>query len=74
MQNERTNSTATQQLTLLADLAPAPHVHARFLLSKDTRELGLRQVAEIRKMLAERKAAHDAAKVVTLPARTNRAA
>jgi hypothetical protein len=72
-----TGTTAgTAQLTLLPDLAPAPNVSTRFLLSQDTRELGMRQVAEIRQILAERKAARDAASVVTvaLPARTHRAA
>ena len=39
-----------EQLTLL----PATTVPARFLLSRDTRERGLRHVAEIRRMLAER--------------------
>ena len=57
MKNARTNTSTAHQLTLLPDLAPAPNVSARFLLSHDTRELGMRQVAEIRHMLAERKAA-----------------
>ena len=74
MKNARTNASTAHQLTLLPDLAPAPNVSARFLLSQDTRELGMRQVAEIRQMLAERKAARDVAKVVTMPARTDRAA
>lgn len=39
-----------EQLTLL----PSATVPARFLLSRDTRERGLRHVAEIRRMLAER--------------------
>lgn len=39
-----------EQLTLL----PATSTPARFLLSKDTRERGLRHVAEIRQMLAAR--------------------
>ena len=70
--NTRTSAGSAQQLTLLPDLAPAPNVHARFLLSQDTRELGMRQVAEIRQMLAERKAAREAATAVAavaLPAR-----
>ena len=71
--NTRTIAGTAQQLTLLPDLAPAPNVSTRFLLSQDTRELGLRHVAEIRQMLAERKAARDAA-VLTLPARTHQAA
>ena len=73
----RTTAGTAQQLTLLPDLAPAPNVSTRFLLSQDTRELGMRQVAEIRQMLAERKAARDAATAVAsvvLPARTDRAA
>ena len=39
-----------EQLTLL----PNDSVTARFRLSRDTRERGLRHVAEIRRMLAER--------------------
>ena len=39
-----------EQLTLL----PASSTPARFRLSRDTRERGLRHVAEIRRMLAER--------------------
>ena len=39
-----------EQLTLL----PNSSTPARFLLSKDTRERGLRHVAEIRQMLAAR--------------------
>ena len=75
--NTRTTAGTAQQLTLLPDLAPAPNVSTRFLLSQDTRELGMRQVAEIRQMLAERKAARDAATAMVpaaLPARTDRAA
>jgi len=41
---------AAEQLTLL----PSARVTPRFRLSKDTRERGLRHVAEIRQMLAER--------------------
>ena len=41
---------APQQLTLL----PSP-VSARFQLSQETRQRGLRHVAEIRQMLAERR-------------------
>ena len=75
--NTRTTAGTAQQLTLLPDLAPAPNVSTRFLLSQDTRELGMRQVAEIRQMLAERKAARDATTadvVATLPVRTGHAA
>ena len=39
-----------EQLTLL----PTATVPTRFLLSRETRERGLRHVAEIRRMLAER--------------------
>ena len=42
--------TAAEQLSLL----PTATTPARFRLSKDTRERGLRHVAEIRRMLAER--------------------
>ncbi len=41
---------AAEQLTLLS----APPTPARFRLSKETRERGLRHVAEIRQMLAAR--------------------
>jgi hypothetical protein len=40
----------SEQLSLL----PSATTPARFRLSKDTRERGLRHVAEIRRMLAER--------------------
>ncbi len=43
-------SPVVEQLTLL----PTPSAPARFRLSKDTRERGLRHVAEIRQMLSER--------------------
>jgi hypothetical protein len=46
----RTQLPSTEQLTLL----PATSIPARFRLSKDTRERGLRHVAEIRQMLAAR--------------------
>lgn len=46
----RTQLPSTEQLTLL----PASSTPARFRLSKDTRERGLRHVAEIRQMLAAR--------------------
>jgi hypothetical protein len=55
----RTQLPSTEQLTLL----PATSTPARFRLSKDTRERGLRHVAEIRQMLAARS---DSA-VVALP-------
>jgi hypothetical protein len=74
MKSTNTNTSTAHQLTLLPDLAPAANVNARFLLSQDTRELGMRHVAEIRHVLAERKAAREGASVVTMPARTDRAA
>ena len=43
-------SDAVEQLSLL----PNDHVTPRFRLSRETRERGLRHVAEIRRMLAER--------------------
>jgi hypothetical protein len=46
----RTQHPSTEQLTLL----PSTSTPARFRLSKDTRERGLRHVAEIRQMLAAR--------------------
>ena len=47
----RANAVLTaEQLSLL----PNDAVTARFRLSRDTRERGLRHVAEIRRMLAER--------------------
>jgi hypothetical protein len=65
----KTSTTTTQpnpeQLTLL----PNDSVTARFRLSRETRERGLRHVAEIRRMLAERSAAFDAS-----PSRSDRAA
>lgn len=50
-------SPPAEQLTLLPSLAPNRGVTARFRLSKDTRERGLRHVAEIRQILAERSGA-----------------
>jgi hypothetical protein len=46
----RTQLPSTEQLTLL----PTTSTPARFRLSKDTRERGLRHVAEIRQMLSAR--------------------
>lgn len=46
----RTDRDGAEQLTLL----PSTDVNPRFLLSKDTRERGLRHVAEIRQLLAQR--------------------
>jgi hypothetical protein len=45
-----TTRSSAEQLTLL----PTSTTPARFRLSKQTRELGLRHVAEIRQMLAAR--------------------
>ncbi len=62
-----------EQLTLL----PSPSTPARFRLSRDTRERGLRHVAEIRALLAERREAAEADTAAVTPARhlpTRRAA
>ena len=53
----RTQLPSTEQLTLL----PTTSTPARFRLSKDTRERGLRHVAEIRQMLAARSDGSDGA-------------
>jgi hypothetical protein len=56
----KTSTTFTsnpEQLTLL----PNDSVTPRFRLSRETRERGLRHVAEIRRMLAERSAALESA-------------
>lgn len=70
----RTDRTAAgdvgEQLTLL----PTSNVHARFRLSRATRERGLRHVAEIRRQLAERQAAHEHDNVHRLPPRRPEAA
>jgi len=65
-----TRDSRGEQLTLL----PTSNVHARFLLSRATRERGLRHVAEIRQQLAERQAAHENENVHRLPPRRNEAA
>lgn len=68
----RDSSPATvgaEQLTLLPSLASSA-VSPRFRLSRDTRERGLRHVAEIRRMLADRRSVD----VHTLPVRHDRAA
>ena len=49
----QTTLPSAEQLTLLPS-AVAPITPARFRLSKDTRERGMRHVAEIRQMLAAR--------------------
>ncbi|MGK0273943.1 MAG: hypothetical protein ACI9N0_000316 [Ilumatobacter sp.] len=68
------NASGAQQLTLLSDVSSVPTVSVRFQLSQDTREIGRRHVAEIRQVLAERQAARNSNNVITMPARTNRAA
>lgn len=62
-----TRSGAAEQLTLL----PTTSTPARFRLSNDTRERGLRHVAEIRRMLA---ASTDHASMVEPAARHDEAA
>lgn len=64
------NTAAAQQLTLL----PTSTVDVRFQLSKATRESGLKHIAEIRQMLAERQAARHEATVHTLRSNLERAA
>jgi hypothetical protein len=57
----KTSATFTsnpEQLTLL----PNDSVTPRFRLSRETRERGLRHVAEIRRMLAERSPAPEASR------------
>jgi hypothetical protein len=66
----RSGGDGGEQLTLL----PTSNVHARFRLSRATRERGLRHVAEIRRQLAERQAAHENETVHRLPPRHNEAA
>lgn len=61
---------AGEQLTLL----PNDSVTARFRLSRETRERGLRHVAEIRRMLAERSDATAVASVGSLQTLHDRAA
>lgn len=60
-------SAPAEQLSLL----PTPSTPARFRLSTDTRRRGLRHVAEIRSLLAERAADQDEAEraVRSLPPR-----
>ena len=59
-----------EQLTLL----PTSNAHARFRLSRATRERGLRHVAEIRQQLAEREAQHTDERIHSLPPRHPEAA
>lgn len=64
------DESGAEQLSLL----PTSNVHARFLLSRATRERGLRHVAEIRRQLAEQRAAHADDNVHRLPPRRPAAA
>lgn len=48
------NESPAVQLTLL----PTSTVNSRFVLSKDTRERGMRHVAEIRELLAAQRHSH----------------
>ncbi len=77
MNTEHTATTATQ-LSLLdlpgARRRPSGVVNPRFKLSKETCDLGMRKVAEIRQVLAEREAAREAALRVSMPPRTRQAA
>ncbi|MFT4616883.1 MAG: hypothetical protein ACI89G_000673 [Minisyncoccia bacterium] len=68
------NASGIQQLALLPDVSSVPTVSVRFQLSQDTREIGRRHVAEIRQVLAERQTARNSSNVITMPARTGRAA
>ena len=61
---------AAEQLSLL----PNHEVAARFRLAEGTRQRGLRHIAEIREMLAERDRAAAKNLVHRLPPRTRRAA
>jgi len=61
---------ASEQLTLL----PTSTTNPRFVLSKSTRERGLRHVAEIRQLLAQSVPAGSNDMVSDLPARHNQAA
>jgi hypothetical protein len=74
MKNTNAATSTAQQLTLLPDSQPAHTVKARFLLSRDTREIGMRHIAEIRQVLAERQAAREGRDVVIMPVRSDRAA
>ena len=77
---ERIETHGAQQLTLLTvpesdhTELKASSAHARFRLSKTTRERGLAHVAEIRRQLAESQAAQDKARRTALPPRSRRAA
>jgi hypothetical protein len=75
----RTKHTAPQQMTLLSEAGSTKDLtdstaHARFRLSKTTRQRGLEHVAEIRRQLAETQARNNTNQLHPLPARRNRAA
>ncbi len=63
----------TQQLSLLTGPDRTTD-NPRFRLGKETRERGLRHVAEIKEMLAERQRERELASVHHLPPRRRRAA
>jgi hypothetical protein len=62
-----TTRSSAEQLTLL----PTSSTPARFRLSRQTRELGLRHIAEIRQMLAS---SAEGAPSITLASRSDQAA
>lgn len=78
--DERIENDGAEQLTLLSVPAPttaelkSSSAHARFRLSKTTRQRGLAHVAEIRRQLAESQAARDDSHPNPLPPRRPRAA
>lgn len=77
---ERIETHSAQQLTLLSvpesttTGLKSSSAHARFRLSKTTRERGLAHVAQIRRQLAESQAGRDAPRSNPLPARRRQAA
>jgi hypothetical protein len=60
----------TEQLALLPQPAPSVKVPARFRLDDQTRELGLRKVAQIRRQLQEQAARQRARSLPVRPAVT----
>jgi hypothetical protein len=66
----RPDRDAAEQLTLL----PKAEIATRFRLSEDTRRRGLRHVAEIREMLAERLEHSGDQRLRSLPPRNSQAA
>jgi hypothetical protein len=72
-EHDTSSEQPVQQLSLL----PTPEVPLQFRLDAETRRRGLRHVAEIRRMLAERQAARTAATTTPsgpAPFRSDRAA